>query len=139
MRADLGSLNFIRLLRVGSCIIPSVRGENDAEQSDEVQPRIRENAKYLDWKQDLTATLEAGFTKIWRGMREFFFACLSGIRAIVRTSGTWESTTEARAVVSLVLCRLPVCFFHFFSSSSSYRGMKDCFVFAVALILILII
>ena len=55
MRADLGSLNFpvnlIRLLRVGSCIIPSVREENDAEQSDEVQARIRENAKYLDGKQ----------------------------------------------------------------------------------------
>ena len=62
---DLGRLNFIRLLRVGSCIIPSVRGENDAEQSDEVQARIRENAKYLDGKQDLTATREAGFTKIW--------------------------------------------------------------------------
>lgn len=69
MRADLGSLNFpvnfIRLLRVGSCIIPSVREENDAEQSDEVQARIRENAKYLDRKQDLTATREVGFTKIW--------------------------------------------------------------------------
>ena len=80
MRADLGSLNFpvnlIRLLRVGSCIIPSVREENDAEQSDEVQARIRDNAKYLDWKQDLTATLEAGFTKIWARDEGIFF-CLS--------------------------------------------------------------
>ena len=76
MRADLGSLIFIRLLRVGSCIIPSVRGENDAEQSDEVQARIRENAKYLDRKQDLTATREVGFTKIWARDAGIFF-CLS--------------------------------------------------------------
>ena len=45
---------------------------------------IRENAKHLDGKRDLTATREAGFTKTWvRDAR--FFPCLSGIREIFTT------------------------------------------------------
>ena len=35
---------------------------------------IRENANHIERKRDLTATREAGFTKIWaRGVRLFFF------------------------------------------------------------------
>ena len=36
---------------------------------------IRENEKYLDGIRDLTATKEAGFTKIW--VRDARFCCLS--------------------------------------------------------------
>ena len=41
---------------------------------------IRENTKCLDGQQDLTATREAGFIKIWARDARFPFACLSGIR-----------------------------------------------------------
>ena len=44
---------------------------------------IWENAKYLDGTQDLTATREAGFAKIWA--RDEGLACVSRIQEIVTT------------------------------------------------------
>ena len=127
MRADLGSFNFpvnlIRLLRVGSCIIPSVREENDAEQSDEVQARIRENAKYLDRKQDLTATREVGFTKIWARDAGIFLPVFREFEKSCDLVAPGNKPSES-PVVSLVLSRLPLCFFRFFPSSSSYRSIR---------------
>ena len=49
-----------------------------------IRCEIRENAKYLDGNQDLTALWEAGFAKIW-ARDAGFFVCLSGIREIVKT------------------------------------------------------
>ena len=118
---DSGSLNFIRLPRV--VIIPSVREENDAEQSDEVQARIRENAKYLDGKQDLTATREVGFTKIWARDAGIFLPVFRDFEKSYVLVAPGNQPSES-PVVSSVLSRLPLCFFRFFPSSSSHRSIR---------------
>jgi len=56
---------------------------------------IRENAKYLDRIRDLTATREAGFSKIWAWDAECF-ACLSGIWEIV--------TTQINVLAAKIFC-----------------------------------
>ena len=50
---------------------------------------IRENTKCLDGQQDLTATREAGFIKIWARDAGFPFACLSGIRKQTGKGSVW--------------------------------------------------
>lgn len=77
---------------------------------------IRENTKYFDRKQDLTATRKAGFTKIWARYVGNFFACQSGIREIVHFSGNRESRQEFSGVPCPILSPslfLPLFSFHF--------------------------
>ena len=83
-----------------------------------------ENAKYLDRKWNLTATQEAGFTKMLfgHGMWEFF-ASLSGIQEL----GKWaEKKTEREGEETL---HSPLPFFQFFPYASTYWGMKGCLIF----------
>ena len=58
--------------------------------------------KNLDGKWDLTATREALLTKIWTRDEEFF-ACLSGIREIVRSSCKCKSIRRAFSGVSFLI------------------------------------
>ena len=61
-----------------------------------IQCGIRENAKDLAGIRDLTATREAGFPRIWHGMRDFV-ARLSGIREIVTTEINVIAANQANA------------------------------------------
>ena len=55
-----------------------------------IRSRIREKAKYLDGKRDLTVTGKRDSPKFGHGVRDFFFARLSEIREVVRSSGKCE-------------------------------------------------
>ena len=54
-----------------------------------IRSGIRENAKYLDGKRDLTVTRKRDSPKFGHGVRDFF-ARLSEIREVVRSSGKCE-------------------------------------------------
>ena len=58
---------------------------------------IRENAKYLEGRRDLTATQDAKFIKIL-ARDAGLFGCLSGIWEIVRCSSKCESASECSVV-----------------------------------------
>ena len=87
-------------------------------------------AKYLDWKRDLTPTREEGFTRIWTRVAGIL---LPICRKLEQSYVALGDQPNESPVVSSVLSRLPLFFFRFSSSSSSYCGMKDCFVFAMTL------
>ena len=129
---------------------------------------IRENAKYLDWKRDLTTTRTAGkqdSSKFRYRMGDFlpfcleledltatreaesgihqnlgtgcgiFFACLSGIREDVRSSGNYncESNRRKFSDVSYPILSPSSIFVRFFPPLQYTEGMKGYFVFAMAL------